>query len=153
VPQTRPLAVGDPVRARQLGLRGVITEIADGGALVQGGAMRVHVPLEQLEPDPRGAPRRDAEPAVRVHASATAHAPSLLDLRGRRADEAREAVRQLVDDAYLAGLPEVEIVHGRGTGAVRAAVREELDRHPLVEGHASESADGATRARLASRSP
>ena len=79
------------------------------------------------------------------------HAPSLLDLRGQRADEAREAVRQLVDDAYLAGLPEVEIVHGRGTGAVRSAVREELDRHPLVERHASESADGATRVTLASR--
>ncbi len=89
---------------------------------------------------------------MRVRAAAMSHAPSLIDLRGRRADEAREAVRQLVDDAYLAGLPEVEIVHGRGTGAVRSAVREELDRHPLVERHASESADGATRVTLASRS-
>ncbi len=153
VRQTRALGVGDPVRARALGLRGVITEIADGIALVQGGAMRVHVALEQLEPDPHGGPSSSAEPAVRVRAAAMSHAPSLLDLRGQRADEAREAVRQLVDDAYLAGLPEVEIVHGRGTGAVRAAVREELDRHPLVERHASQSADGATRVTLASRSP
>ena len=122
-------------------------------ALVQGGAMRVHVPLEQLEPDPQGGPSSSSEPAVRVRAAAMSHAPSLLDLRGRRADEAREAVRQLVDDAYLAGLPEVEIVHGRGTGAVRSAVREELDRHPLVERHASESADGATRVTLASHTP
>jgi len=152
VRQTRALEPGDPVRARALGLRGVIGEIADGVALVQGGAMRVHVPLEQLEPDPEGArSARDAEPAVRVRAAAMSHAPSLLDLRGQRADEAREAVRQLVDDAYLAGLPEVEIVHGRGTGAVRAAVRAELDRHPLVERHVSESADGATRVTLASR--
>jgi len=113
--------------------------------------MRVHLPLDQLEPDPQGAPFRSNEPAVRVQASATAHAPSIIDLRGRRADEARLAVRQLVDDAYLAGLPEVEIVHGRGTGAVRAAVRAELDNHPLVEKHASESADGATRVTLASR--
>jgi DNA mismatch repair protein MutS2 len=152
VRQTRALEVGDPVRARALGLRGVITEIVDGIALVQGGAMRVHVPIEALEPDPHGGPSSTAEPAVRVHAAAMSHAPSLLDLRGQRADEAREAVRQLVDDAYLAGLPEVEIVHGRGTGAVRSAVREELDRHPLVERHASESADGATRVTLASRS-
>jgi len=151
--QTRALEVGDPVRARALGLRGVITELVDGIALVQGGAMRVHVPVEQLEPDPQGGPSSTSEPAVRVRAAAMSHAPSLLDLRGRRADEAREAVRQLVDDAYLAGLPEVEIVHGRGTGAVRSAVREELDRHPLVERHASESADGATRVTLASRSP
>ena len=152
VRQTRALEVGDPVRARALGLRGVITEIVDGIALVQGGAMRVHVPIEPLEPDPHGGPSSTAEPAVRVRAAAMSHAPSLLDLRGQRADEAREAVRQLVDDAYLAGLPEVEIVHGRGTGAVRSAVREELDRHPLVERHASESADGATRVTLASRS-
>ena len=80
-------------------------------------------------PPPRRPPRRAPPPAA-----------------------APEAVRQLVDDAYLAGLPEVEIVHGRGTGAVRSAVREELDRHPLVERHASESADGATRVTLASRS-
>jgi DNA mismatch repair protein MutS2 len=154
VRQTRALEAGDPVRARALGLRGVIAEITDGIALVQGGAMRVHVPLEQLEPDPQGARSpRDSEPAVRVRAAAMSHAPSLLDLRGQRADEAREAVRQLVDDAYLAGLPEVEIVHGRGTGAVRTAVRAELDRHPLVERHVSESADGATRVTLASRSP
>ncbi len=151
--QTRALEEGDPVRARALGLRGVITEIVDGVALVQGGAMRVHLPLEQLEPDPEGGSSRSAEPAVRVQASATAHAPSIIDLRGQRADEARLAVRQLVDDAYLAGLPEVEIVHGRGTGAVRAAVRTELDNHPLVEKHASESADGATRVTLASRMP
>ena len=152
VRQTRALEAGDPVRARALGLLGVIAEITDGVALVQGGAMRVHVPLEQLEPDPEGGPARDTEPAVRVRAAAMSHAPSLLDLRGQRADEAREAVRQLVDDAYLAGLPEVEIVHGRGTGAVRTAVRAELDRHPLVERHVSESADGATRVTLASRS-
>jgi DNA mismatch repair protein MutS2 len=151
--QTRALEPGDPVRARALGLRGVIGEIVDGVALVQGGAMRVHVPVDQLEPDPEGGrSSRDTEPAVRVRAAAMSHAPSLLDLRGQRADEAREAVRQLVDDAYLAGLPEVEIVHGRGTGAVRSAVRAELDRHPLVERHVSESADGATRVTLASRS-
>jgi DNA mismatch repair protein MutS2 len=153
VHQTRALETGDPVRARALGLRGVISEVVDGVALVQGGAMRVHVPLEQLEPDPQGGPSSSSEPAVRVRAAAMSHAPSLLDLRGRRADEAREAVRQLVDDAYLAGLPEVEIVHGRGTGAVRSAVRDELDRHPLVERHASESADGATRVTLASHTP
>ena len=152
VRQTRALEPGDPVRARALGLRGVIAEIADGVALVQGGAMRVHVPVEQLEPDPQGGPASSAEPGVSVRAAAMSHAPSLLDLRGQRADEARAAVRQLVDDAYLAGLPEVEIVHGRGTGAVRTAVRAELDSHPLVERHVSESADGATRVTLASRS-
>ena len=53
-----------------------------------------------------------------------------LDVRGQRAQEAREAVRSFVDDAALAGLPQVRVIHGRGTGAVRAAVREELATPP-----------------------
>jgi len=58
-------------------------------------------------------------------------------------------VRSFVDDAALAGLPSVRVVHGRGTGAVRKAVRDELARHPLVEAQESDSADGATVATLA----
>ena len=52
--------------------------------------------------------------------------PDELDLRGRTAQEAREAVRDLVDAAALAGRAEVRVIHGRGTGAVRKAVRDEL---------------------------
>ena len=57
-------------------------------------------------------------------------------------------MRSFVDDAALAGLAEVRVVHGRGTGAVRAAVRDELDGHPLVDRRESDSADGATVAHL-----
>jgi DNA mismatch repair protein MutS2 len=58
--------------------------------------------------------------------------------------ETREHVRRLVDDAALAGLAEVRVVHGRGTGALRKAVREELAAHPLVERHAPDAENGAT---------
>jgi DNA mismatch repair protein MutS2 len=71
-----------------------------------------------------------------------------IDVRGRSAQEAREAVRALVDEAAVAGLPNVRVVHGRGTGVLRQAVRDELTRHPLVHEIAAESADGATVARL-----
>jgi DNA mismatch repair protein MutS2 len=57
-------------------------------------------------------------------------------------------VRRLVDDAALAGLHEVRIVHGRGTGALRSAVRDELTQHPLVERHGADADDGATIATL-----
>ena len=70
-------------------------------------------------------------------------------MRGLRADEAREQVRRAVDDAALAGLAEVRVVHGRGTGALRRAVREELAAHPLVGGSESDADDGATIAHLA----
>jgi DNA mismatch repair protein MutS2 len=71
-----------------------------------------------------------------------------LDVRGRTAQEAREAARALVDDAAVAGLPSVRIIHGRGTGALKQAVRDELRRHPLVHDLRAESADGATVASL-----
>jgi DNA mismatch repair protein MutS2 len=53
-------------------------------------------------------------------------------------------VRRLVDDAALAGLSEVRIVHGRGTGALRTAVRDELARHPLIDRCTPDADDGAT---------
>jgi DNA mismatch repair protein MutS2 len=86
---------------------------------------------------------------VQVVASARSDVSDELDVRGRRAQEAREAVRSFVDDAAFAGLGQVRVIHGRGTGAVRAAVRDELDRHPLVEHREAESADGATLVHLA----
>jgi DNA mismatch repair protein MutS2 len=99
------------------------------------------VPLARLRPSAR----REQEPApVRLVATAPANASSELDVRGLRAQEAREAVRQFVDDGALAGYDEVRVIHGRGTGAVRSAVREELADHPLVGKVEPEARDGAT---------
>jgi DNA mismatch repair protein MutS2 len=85
---------------------------------------------------------------VQVRATSAADPRDELDVRGRTAQEAREAVRSFVDDASIGGMQTVRIVHGRGTGALRDAVRDELRRHPLVDSIASDSADGATAARL-----
>lgn len=151
LPLLQPLAAGDPVEAPDLGVVGTIAAVEGDEAEVTGpGGLRVRVALARLRP--RRQRDRDAveppAPAVRVVASARGDMVDELDVRGHRAQEAREEVRQFVDDAALAGLPSVRIVHGRGTGAVRAAVREELGRHPLVERHESDSADGATIAHL-----
>ena len=152
LPVLQPLAVGDPVEAPELGVVGTIAAVEGGEAEVTGpGGLRVRIPLARLRPGrQRSKAVVDAVPAVRVTASARGDVGDELDVRGRRAQEAREAVRQFVDDAALAGLPSVRIVHGRGTGAVRAAVRDELTRHPLVDRHESDSADGATVAHLGS---
>lgn len=150
LPPTAPLAAGDPVIAAALGVRGTITEIAGDEATVLGsGGLRVRVPLARLRPDHN--PMENHEPpapAVTVRAMIQHDLPGEIDLRGRTAQEAREAVRALVDAAALAGRAEVRVIHGRGTGAVRKAVRDELARHPLVEGQVSDSADGATIVRL-----
>ena len=150
VVQTAPLAAGDPVVADELGVRGTIAEIAGDEATVLGrGGLRIRVPVTRLRPDPdatgdTGPPT----PAVTVRAMVQNDLPDEIDLRGRTAQEAREAVRELVDAAALAGRHEVRVIHGRGTGAVRNAVRDELAKHPLVDEQVSDSADGATVVRL-----
>jgi DNA mismatch repair protein MutS2 len=143
LPVTGPLAAGDPVEAPSLGVHGTIAAIEGDEAEVVGPAgHRLRIPLARLRPAARRA--QEPERPVTVVAGARGDVSDELDVRGQRAQEAREAVRAFVDDAALAGLPTVRVVHGRGTGAVRAAVRDELDAHPLVGSHESDSADGAT---------
>jgi DNA mismatch repair protein MutS2 len=149
LPPSGPLEPGDPVVAPALGVRGTIAEIVRDEAVVIGrGGLRVRVPLGRLQPDRDAKPDSDAPPAVTVKAPTPTEAPAELDLRGRTAQEAREALRAFVDTAALAGREEVRVIHGRGTGAIRKAVRDELSRHPLVTSHEPDSADGATLVRL-----
>ncbi len=149
LPFTGPLAAGDPVEAPALGVHGTIATIEGEEAEVVGAAgHRLRIPLSRLRPSRQREPEPEAEAPVKVVAAARGDVSDELDVRGQRAQEAREAVRSFVDDAALAGLPSVRIVHGRGTGSVRAAVRDELGGHPLVDRHESDSADGATVAHL-----
>ena len=144
-----PLGVGDPVVASALGVRGTISEIVGDEAIVLGsGGLRVRVALDRLRPDRDGRRDQTTAPAVTVRAMIHNDLPDEIDLRGRTAEEAREAVRDLVDAAALAGRAEVRVIHGRGTGAVRKAVRDELAHHPLVDGQVSDAGDGATVVRL-----
>jgi DNA mismatch repair protein MutS2 len=79
-----------------------------------------------------------------------------LDLRGARVEESLERVEEYLDAAYLAGLPFVRIIHGKGTGALRKAIRDALNGHPLVSkyqrGEESEGGDGVTVVNLISMS-
>jgi DNA mismatch repair protein MutS2 len=76
-----------------------------------------------------------------------------LDLRGQRAEAALEQFETYLDGAFRAGLPFVRIIHGKGTGALRAAIREALASHPLVRRFESASpqdgGEGVTIALLA----
>jgi DNA mismatch repair protein MutS2 len=149
LPLLAPLEPGDPVEAPEIGVRGTIASIdGDEAEVVGAGGHRVRIALARLRPSRREEEPR--EPAVRILAGARSDVSDEIDVRGQRAQDAREAVRSFVDDASLAGLSSVRVVHGRGTGAVRAAVRDELKKHPLVESSASESQDGATLVQLGS---
>jgi DNA mismatch repair protein MutS2 len=75
-----------------------------------------------------------------------------LDLRGQRAEEALDSLDRYLDASYLAGLPFVRIIHGKGTGKLRQSVREALSQHPHVSSYESggerEGGDGVTIAKL-----
>ncbi len=69
-------------------------------------------------------------------------------MRGWRVEQALEELETYLNDASMSGMASVRIVHGKGTGALRAAIREQLARHPLVKSFASappqEGGDGVT---------
>lgn len=75
-----------------------------------------------------------------------------LDLRGMRAEDALDALDRYLENAYLAGLPFVRIIHGKGTGRLRQVIREALRESPHVKrqesGQDNEGGDGVTVAHL-----
>jgi DNA mismatch repair protein MutS2 len=146
-----PFGIGDRVRITTLGQTGSLVGLDDESAEVQIGAFRMRVAREELERVEAAEPRREA--AVKVP---EVESPGMeLHLRGLRADDALVKLEDYLDRAYLAGLPQVRIVHGKGTGALRKLVREALAEHPLVaevkQVEESEGGEGVTVARLVSR--
>ena len=140
------LAVGDRVLVADLGVRGEVLAIEGGTVEIQGPSARLRLDVARLVRD-----ARVGDPAMAITSETRpvlSTVPYALDVRGQRVEAACAAVRAHVDAAAMAGLETVRIVHGRGTGALRAAVREELVRHALVErselGGPDEGGDGAT---------
>ncbi|MBI4279074.1 MAG: endonuclease MutS2, partial [Armatimonadetes bacterium] len=136
---------GDMVYVSTLGQTGTVAAGADerGEVEVQIGSARVRVPLSALRP----AESAPASRLVRRADSLSAVAAS-LDIRGRMADEGVLEVDKYLDEAFLARLPRVTIIHGKGTGALRRAVHELLASHPHVRayrlGGDGEGGSGAT---------
>jgi DNA mismatch repair protein MutS2 len=156
-PQPRTWRLGDRARSSQ-GWEGRIAALEKGGrrATLEAGGMRISVPPEELEPAlaPVGAPsaasaqRGGSTNAAALQLSRARTVASSLDLRGARVDEALDALGRYLDDAGLAGLDKVLIIHGMGTGALRDAVRSQAASHPMVKevraGDRHEGGDGAT---------
>jgi DNA mismatch repair protein MutS2 len=159
---------GDRVEVAHLGLKGEVLAVDGATATVRAGTVTVKVPVQGLRVVRRG-PAGDAPAAAPAGARAGASGeagrrgaairipdkgaiPPELRLIGRTTDEARDALEKYLDDAFLAGLPSIRIIHGKGTGALRRTVHELLARHPLVEAHrpgaAHEGGEGATVAEL-----
>lgn len=141
---------------------GKITEIAPYEIEVLVGRLRIRAKPNELErrtAKERKKEKRTAMPELYDGPSTQfdrGKSPGLeLDLRGSRIEDAVPQVESYVDAAYMAGLPFVRVIHGKGTGALRKAIREELSRHPLVSKHMSgndkEGGEGVTIVHLVSQ--
>lgn len=96
------------------------------------GTLRARVPLSQVVRVERGGEKvaavRSAMPAP------PSHAAEEIEVRGQTLDEALPLLERFLDEGFRAGVPRLRIVHGKGTGRMRHAVRQMLAKHPLVRG-------------------
>jgi DNA mismatch repair protein MutS2 len=147
----QPLRPGATVDIQSLGQQGTVLSLSDGEAEVQIGQFKMRVPTNDLQVV--GRKRQEPERTVQVRATRAAP-PMEIDVRGWRADDAVREIDQYLHDSYMHGQGTVRIVHGKGTGALRRAIREQLQDHPLVTSYAAEKrelgGEGVTVVKLAS---
>lgn len=147
------LAPGDSVKVLGSGATGTVVELSKDRALVEVSGLRLHVAVSELEPTGSDAGGRDASPRVPSDWHAHDMEPCTeVDLRGLRVDEVEIELGPALDRAIVSDLPELRIIHGKGTGAVRAKVTELLRQDGRVcdfrLGGQGEGGAGVTVARL-----
>jgi len=127
-----PVEVGQMVHVRSMNRDGQVVALAnrEGRVLVETGGIRLEIPASDLGP-PKGKTR--AKPRGAGLENPPKDAAYELDLRGLRIEEARTALDRFLDRAAVSGLPSVRIIHGIGTGKVRAEVGAVLAEDPRVE--------------------
>jgi DNA mismatch repair protein MutS2 len=131
IPQEKAVEVGDTVWVPDLNAIGEVLDLDDGSAEVQVGSFRVRTPQAALELRQRTEPAEERQARVSVPPAPDVHLE--LHLRGLRVEEALSHLEKYLDEAYRAQVPFARIVHGKGTGTLRRAVREFLQGYPLVE--------------------
>jgi DNA mismatch repair protein MutS2 len=141
--------LGEPVHLPRLEADGTVTALNAEEAEVQIGRLRIRARLDELGP-PRGEQVRADAPTPRASTITlrSEAPPAELQLRGKTVDDALMELERRLDAAYSAGLPFLRVVHGKGTGRLREAIRETLRGHPYVasieSGGAREGGEGVT---------
>jgi len=148
------IAIGDTVYMSEVDLHGTVLSISDETqeAEVQAGQITLRVGLNNIEKAGPAATSMQPRAKSTIVTPVSRTVPSTLDLRGKRADEVEVRLDSYLNEATLASLSKVQIIHGFGTGTVRQIVRELLAVHPLVRsfhaGNKEEGGDGITIASL-----
>jgi len=151
------LKLGERVSVSTLNAEGVVTALGESDAEVQIGTLRVRARLSDLV---RKASDQSSVISKQVTASRESSiihrqssSPGMeVDLRGLVSEDALDKMERYLEQSYLSGLPFVRIIHGKGTGKLRQAVREALRGHEYVksfeEGGSTEGGEGVTVAKL-----
>ena len=144
----KALRVGDSVKVLSLNLKGTVSTLPDakGNLFVQMGILRSQVNLRDIEPIDEPvitASNFNRTGSGKIKMAKSSSVGIELNLLGKTSDEAISELDKYLDDAYIAHLPSVRIVHGKGTGALRKAVHNYLRRCKIVdEYHLGEFGEG-----------
>ena len=138
--KAKELRIGDSVKVLSLNLKGTVSTLPDakGNLFVQMGILRSQVNVKDLEKLPDEEPlspvlKRTGTGKLKMSKSASVSTE--INLLGKTVDEALNELDKYLDDAYLAHLPSVRVVHGKGTGALRKAVHNYLRRQKHVDSY------------------
>jgi len=159
----RPIRLGDPVYLSTLNTEGTVMSLTSTEAEVQIGRMRLRAKLDDLQTieekklevlKPSAISHQPSAQSPISNLQSSHPSPGLeIDLRGQTVEEGLLNLERYLDSAYLAQLPWVRIIHGKGTGKLRQSVRDFLRASDIVISHENgaenEGGDGVTVARLA----
>jgi DNA mismatch repair protein MutS2 len=146
----KQLKLGDTVKIVNLNQKGYVLTLPDeqGNLMVQAGIMKVNVNINNLamEQEEKQSVKKQAN--LKLSSEKARSISSQIDVRGQSLEEALMEVDKYIDDAYLAGTGQVTIIHGKGTGVLRAGIMQSLRSHPHVKavrgGAYNEGGAGAT---------
>lgn len=129
----RPVVPGDAVVIRSIG-EGEVLEVNKNNVLVKSGMLKTRVKMSDLRLIKKKEPPKQSKPSLlyRTSSKADSDISTEIDLRGKTVDEALHDLSLFIDKCVLLNLHEIRIIHGKGTGALRAAVQEDLRRHPNI---------------------
>ncbi len=140
----KTISVGEEVTVTSLMQQGIVIEPLDstGHVVVQLGIIPMKVHLSNLQKvevkmqqEKKTTKPKSERGVLSYNVSKTSAISPEIDIRGMLVDEGVQVVDKYLDDAYLSGLKQVTIIHGKGTGALRAGITNMLKKHPHIEAH------------------
>lgn len=152
-PPAESIQAGDTVYIAQYSTEGQVIAIQRKQVEVQLGHFRTTVPLAEVTLREKAQPQPTEKTAPTVRTPDVASPGMELDLRGQVPTDALQKLEAYLDRAFMARLPWVRIIHGKGSGVLRQVVRQALSGHALIasyrSGEIGEGGDGVTVAKLA----